>query len=86
MIEIKRLPDGSHQCATELPAPVEAVKKPIPLKVRCMPEAFVVETMEGRMQGKAGDWLITGIDGEMYPCDADIFARTYDVLSDDDTA
>ncbi|WP_323001876.1 hypothetical protein [Denitromonas sp.] len=86
MIEIKRLPDGSHQCVSKLPAPVEAVKKPIPLKVRRMPEAFVVETMEGRMQGKAGDWLITGIDGEMYPCDADIFARTYDVLGDDDTA
>lgn len=82
MIEIKRLPDGSHECASELPPPVQAVKKPIPLKVRRMPEAFVVETMEGRMQGKAGDWLITGIDGEMYPCDADIFARSYDLLDE----
>ncbi|MCZ4304043.1 hypothetical protein O4G98_04800 [Zoogloeaceae bacterium G21618-S1] len=80
MIEIKRLPDGSHECATALPDAVRAVKKPIPLDVRRMPEAFVVETMEGRMQGKAGDWLITGIDGEMYPCDAAIFAKTYDVV------
>ncbi len=79
MIEITRNADGSHACEAELPPPRKAVKKPIPLEVRRMPEAFVVHTMEGRMEGKAGDWLITGIDGEMYPCDADIFARSYDL-------
>ncbi|QID19947.1 hypothetical protein G3580_19670 [Nitrogeniibacter mangrovi] len=64
----------------ELPPAQRAVKKPIPLEVRRMPEAFTVETLEGTMQGKAGDWLITGVDGEVYPCDADIFARTYEVV------
>ncbi len=80
MIKIKRLPDGGMSTDTELPPAQRAVKKPIPLEVRRMPEAFTVETMEGLMQGKAGDWLITGIDGEVYPCDADIFARSYEVV------
>ena len=65
-----------------LPAPQKAMKKPIALEVRRMAEAFSVETLEGTMQGKAGDWLITGINGEMYPCDASIFAKTYDIVAD----
>jgi hypothetical protein len=79
-IHIKRLPQGGMSADAELPPPCKAVKKPIPLEVRRMPEAFSVETMEGVMQGKAGDWLITGIDGEVYPCDAGIFERTYEVV------
>ena len=80
MIRIKRLADGGMSADSELPAPQKAVKKPIPVDVRRMPVAFTVETLEGLMEGKAGDWLITGIDGEVYPCDADIFARSYDVV------
>lgn len=44
-----------------------------------MHEPFSVETLEGTMQGKAGDWLMIGIKGEMYPCDADVFAETYEI-------
>ena len=82
MIKIERRPDGSHHTEAALPAPQRAKKKPIPLEVRRMPEAFSVETMEGIMQGKAGDWLITGVNGEMYPCDASIFAKPYDIMAD----
>jgi len=41
---------------------------------------FVVDTLEGRMQGKSGDYLICGVDGELYPHDANIFSRVYDKL------
>ncbi len=82
MITIQRQPDGSHLTEATLPAPQKAMKKPIPLDVRCMPETFSVETLESIMQGKAGDWLITGVNGEMYPCDAAIFAKTYDIVAE----
>jgi hypothetical protein len=36
--------------------------------------------MEGILRGKAGDFLMVGIHGEMYPIDQDIFNKTYDVL------
>jgi len=57
-----------------------AVKKPIPIQCVQIFEPFVVETMEGEMQGKSGDWLMVGINGEMYPCDNEIFEKTYNLL------
>ena len=57
-----------------------AVKKPIPVRCVQIQEAFEVETMEGIMTGKPGDWLMVGIHGEMYPIDRDIFEKTYDLI------
>lgn len=56
----------------------EAIKKPIAIKVHQMNEDFVVETLEGTMRGKAGDYLMVGVNGEMYPCAKEIFEKTYD--------
>lgn len=58
----------------------EAMKKPIPIKCFQMNEEFEIETMEGLMKGKKGDWLMVGINGEMYPCDNTIFEQTYTIL------
>jgi len=44
------------------------------------PEGFSVTTKEGVMKGKPGDFLMFGISGEKYPCDKDIFEKTYDRL------
>lgn len=41
-------------------------------------EPFLVRTLEGDMQGAAGDYLMRGVAGELYPCDADIFENTYE--------
>ena len=41
-------------------------------------ESFSVETLEGTMEGKAGDWLMIGVSGEMYPCDAEVFDKSYE--------
>jgi len=57
-----------------------AVKKPIPVKCIQVDEPFTVETMEGLMTGKKGDWLMVGIHGEMYPIDHEIFMKTYDII------
>ena len=40
--------------------------------------AFQIRTLEGVMEVKDGDWVITGVAGEKYPCRKDIFERTYD--------
>lgn len=43
-----------------------------------MTEPFEVDTLEAcNQQGKAGDYLIKGIAGELYPCDQSIFNETY---------
>ena len=48
------------------------------------PERIVViiETLEGRMQAGADDWVIRGVKGEHYPCRNDIFRSTYDPVWD----
>jgi len=43
-----------------------------------MPCEFKVDTLEGTMKGKPGDYLVQGINGEQYPCDKEIFEKTYD--------
>ena len=40
------------------------------------PSAYV-ETPEGRLRVDAGDWIITGISGEYYPCKPDVFEQLY---------
>lgn len=54
-----------------------ATKKPIPVKCAQINEPFEVETMEGTMKGKKGDWLMIGINGEKYVCDDGIFKKSY---------
>lgn len=54
-------------------------KRPVTIRAQRMSEPFTVLTLEGQMHGKAGDWRITGITGEQYPCDDEIFRRTYEV-------
>jgi len=38
----------------------------------------VIHTLEGDMIVRDGDWVITGVKGEKYPCKPDIFEMTYD--------
>jgi len=43
-------------------------------------EAPVIEinTLEGTMYAKAGDFIIKGVKGEFYPCKPDVFEATYE--------
>lgn len=37
-----------------------------------------IATLEGEMRADKGDWIIKGVQGEVYPCKPDIFAATYE--------
>ena len=39
-----------------------------------------VETLEGIMLVSAGDYIIKGVKGELYPCKPDVFELTYESL------
>jgi hypothetical protein len=41
-------------------------------------DCYLVPTLEGTMRFNRGDMLITGIKGEIYPCNGDIFSMTYE--------
>lgn len=42
---------------------------------------ILIDTLEGQMMGKHGDWLIQGVQGEYYPCKPDIFEATYEAVN-----
>ena len=39
-----------------------------------------IETLEGTMRCRKGDYIIQGVNGEFYPCKADIFKKTYEAV------
>lgn len=41
-----------------------------------------IPTLEGRHIVCPGDWIITGIKGEKYPCKPDIFEATYEPVEE----
>ena len=42
----------------------------------------LIETLEGRMRCNENDWIIKGVNGEVYSCKPDIFKKTYEVCDD----
>jgi hypothetical protein len=42
-----------------------------------------IKTLEGISKVSPGDWIITGVNGEKYPCKSDIFEKTYEPVGDD---
>lgn len=59
---------------------IKVRKKPIVIDALKVNIPFSVNTIEGKMEGKKGDWLMIGLDGEKYICDDSLFKRTYDIL------
>jgi hypothetical protein len=48
------------------------------LDVKPASEFYVVDTLEGLHFVSPGDWIITGVAGEKYPCKPEIFEATYE--------
>ena len=81
MLKIKRDENGNHLVDGKPYDPMPAAKlyrKKTLTRAAHMHEPFSVETLEGTMEGKAGDWLMIGVNGELYPCDAGVFERSYE--------
>jgi len=49
-----------------------------PCVIGCPKEEAHVHTLEGPLKVSLGDWVITGVNGERYPCKPDIFEKTYE--------
>lgn len=46
------------------------------------PGELFISTLEGNHHVSVGDYIIKGINGELYPCKPDIFKATYDPVTD----
>lgn len=53
-------------------------KKPVVIDAEQTQQIVKIKTLEGTMFAQPGDWIITGVKGERYPCKPDIFEATYE--------
>jgi len=44
---------------------------------------LLIKTLEGLMHVSKWDWIIKGVENEMYPCKPDIFTKTYEPVDED---
>lgn len=58
-------------------------KRPVVIEAERTDVAVEITTLEGIMRADPGDWIITGIKGERYPCKPDIFEATYEPVEAD---
>lgn len=58
-------------------------KIPVVITAYRVEEPEEIETLEGRMRANIGDWIITGVAGEHYPCKDKIFRATYEPVDGD---
>ena len=57
-------------------------KKPVIIDAYQTDKDVYIDTLEGVMHASPGDWIITGVNGEKYPCKPDIFVKTYEAVPD----
>jgi len=43
---------------------------------------LLIPTLEGEMVASIGDFIIQGVNGELYPCKPDIFEKTYEAVKE----
>ena len=55
-------------------------KKPVVIEAYRTDKEVVIHTLEGDMKASVGDYIITGVNGEQYPCKPDIFEKTYELV------
>jgi hypothetical protein len=62
---------------------VDAIKKGTAFFVKKLDQPgynFHIKTLEGVMTVSEGDFVIQGVNLEIYPCKPDIFAKTYEAV------
>ena len=56
-------------------------KKDVIIEAYQTDKELIIHTLEGDMKANIGDYIITGVKGERYPCKPDIFEKTYEPVT-----
>ena len=57
-------------------------KKPVVVEAYQTDKEVVIHTLEGGPPVESFMYIITGVNGEQYPCKPDIFEKTYEPVSE----
>ena len=58
------------------------VKKPVVVEAYQTDREITIHTLEGDLMASVWDYIITGVNGEKYPCKPDIFKKTYEEVKE----
>ena len=74
-IDAFRVPREGEECSDDMVGFLLEADR----EVESQPDgSILIHTLEGVMTASPGDWIIKGVQGEIYPCKPDIFQATYD--------
>lgn len=57
-------------------------KRPVIVDAIRLTHRVSIETSAGTLVGEPGDWFVNGVDGSQYPCGAQVFKDTYEVVGE----
>ncbi|WP_096435103.1 hypothetical protein [Alteribacter populi] len=57
-------------------------RRPVEVDAVKITRAISIETTGNTMKGNPGDYLITEVNGEQYPCNAELFEQEYELVKD----
>ena len=67
-----------------IPNPSHIIENPLSIGEAMSNICETIETLEGTLIAfKNNDFIIRGVEGEIYPIKKDIFYKTYDVIEDE---
>lgn len=69
--------DSKDELAQKVDDPVTARQKPLIYSAQRLTESQLVQTREGPEQAVAGDWLVTGVEGEVWPVSNATFQKRF---------
>jgi len=69
--------DWEEEIEEEEPEGEFFVKQPIVVQAYKTDKERKIDTLEGTMTANPGDYIITGVAGEQYPCKPEIFEKSY---------
>jgi hypothetical protein len=68
--------DGTENSVVEILQMKETISSARSIRVDA--GDLLIHTLEGVMRADKDDWVIKGVNGELYPCKPDIFDKTYE--------
>lgn len=80
-VEVIRYKDDTGATISAIQEFMDVEKLRVSCKSPSGPQ-ILIETKEGTMAAKIGDYIIKGVAGEFYPCKPDIFMRTYEPIDE----
>ncbi len=58
------------------------ISRPVFIEAYKTDKVMYIDTLEGKMKADKGDYIITGIIGEQYPCKPEVFEKLYEEVYD----